>query len=141
MEASLDSRIKFNYAELMLNVRSLPIFGQKYKYWDTLIGARSSNIAEKLDSKYFSDWHFYFQYSPFYGGEYDVKKTYGLGTSIGFSDHLSLDIYTSGKFYINTSVKLRLENFEFSLYNKKDSYDDFFVQEARSIGLNSRFQF
>jgi hypothetical protein len=141
VDASLESEYSFSHFSLMASARSVPIYGQKYNYWDTIVGFKTTNLAKKMDSRFLADLNFFGHYSPFYGGRYDVKKNYSLGTGIGFSDHLLLDLFISGKFYVNAGVKLNLENFEISIYTKKDSYDDFFIQEARFVGINSRFQF
>lgn len=139
VEGSLSASFNLDYIDLQAQIRSIPLGGQRFSYWDSIIDIRSKDLA--LTSKYFSFWDIYAQYSPVYGGDYDILTTYKLGTGIGLSDHLAVDIFASGKLHANLIITLRLETVEFSVYSVNKVYDQEFYQEARAVGIDTRYRF
>ncbi len=135
MELSLRSLYSFGtYGRALFEINSLPLINE-YQYWDTFLGYQTPDIFDQKTS-WFKEFSFYGGYSPFYGGHYDVSRTFRLGNRLGFGDFFSLDVFTLDKFYPGVIVSSKLGFLELSLFTFERAYDDYEKQKSREFGFN-----
>jgi hypothetical protein len=127
MEFSLESKYFIRkFGEIFFEVNSLPLTNYEYSYYETNVGYRSPLFARLIS--------FYAAYTPFYGGHYDVSRTFKLGTEIRPVDHLRLSLFTFDEFYLGGEAQLRFKNFELALLTFERSHDDYGYQKSRQYG-------
>jgi hypothetical protein len=123
------------WGQILFQVNSFPIMQNDYDYWDTFLGYRTQNFL-KNSGWAVSELSFYGGYSPFYGGDYDVSRTYRLGAKMSFLDWISLDLFTMDNFYPASIMAFRFSYFILEMFTFERAYDDFERQKSRQYGLN-----
>jgi hypothetical protein len=121
------------WGEIFFELNSVPLMDSHDKYWDSFLGYQTPDFGkEKMKI------HFYAGYSPFYGGDYDVSRTYKIGVNTAFGKMLSLDLFTMDDFYPTAILAFKLKHFAVEFFSFERSYDDFGHQRSRDYGLNLR---
>jgi hypothetical protein len=123
------------WGQLLFEVNSLPLMHQEFQYWDSFLGYKTPNF---LRSKrwFLTELAFYGGYSPFYGGEYDVSRTYKLGLKTSFAQGLEVDFFTMDDFYPAGIISWRVNYLTVEAFSFERAYDDFGNQKSRQYGLN-----
>lgn len=123
--------------QILFELNSFPIQEQKYSYWDSFLGYQTPSL---INSYFLSDLKFYAGYSPFYGGQYDVSRTYKWGTELGLLDLFKIHFFAMDKNYLSSIFKIELRYLDLEFFTVERAYDDFDIQKSRHYGLNLRFK-
>lgn len=123
------------WGQILFEVNSLPILEQEYQYWDSFLGYKTPNLLKNKEWL-FTELAFYGGYSPFYGGEYDVSRTYKLGFKTTFTESLQIDLFTMDDFYPAGIVSWRFTYLTLEAFSFERAYDDFGNQKSRQYGVN-----
>lgn len=127
------------WGQLLFEANSVPVIKNEYDYWDTFLGYKTPNFLKNRDW-FLSEASFYGGYAPFYGGHYDVSRTYKLGTKLGLNDKVGLDLFTMDDFYPAAIVSLQYAFATLELMTFERAYDDFGYQKSRQYGFNLKAQ-
>ena len=126
-----------SWGQILMEMNSVPLIKNNYQYWDTFLGYLTGNILE--GKAWVRSLQLYGGYSPFYAGKYDVERTIKTGSKLLFGEHLSLDVFTTDKFYPGALLGVTAGFIEVSAFTFERAYDDFGLQRSRQYGGNIRF--
>ncbi len=124
-----------SWGQILFQLNSLPLSGSEISYWDTFLGYKTPNLLDGAGLS-LTEASLYTGYSPFYGGNYDVGRTYRVGANILFSDWMALDVFTLDKFYPAAVLAFNSPHIVFEIFTFERSYDDFELQKSRNYGVN-----
>lgn len=141
MNLSLKNQYTSDYGVISMEANSLPLFSNKYFYWNTNLGYRSPTFLNNESSLVLHNLSFYGLFSPFYGGRYKIKDTIKLGTSAGLTSIFALDLFTTLDFIFGAYAKFRYSIFEISAFSLQQNYDILGLQSSRSHGISFSFVF
>jgi hypothetical protein len=113
--------------ELLFEIASLPLNNVGYAYWETFLGYRTPDFFQRL--------YFYGGYSPFYGGDYDVNRTFKVGANMRPWEWLSLDLFTMDRWYPAAVASVQFKHLQLDLFTFERAFDHFEFQRARQYGL------
>lgn len=130
----------FNIGNAILKINSVPILKQDYELFNSFAGFITNNILPP-DFKTIDHIKFYAGYSPFYKGNYDVKRTIVLGSKLGISSWMNFDVFSTDDMYPGGQIKLGPDFFNASLYTYQESYDNYGIYKFRNYGLNLNLNF
>lgn len=119
----------------LLQLNSFPLTKNDYDYWDTFLGYKTPNFF-KNSGWAASELSLYGGYSPFYGGNYDVSRTYKIGAKTSFWDWIGLDLFTVDDFYPASILSFKFTYSTIEMFTFERAYDDFGRQKSRQYGLN-----
>lgn len=123
------------WGQILFEASALPLLQQDFQYWDTFLGYKTPNFLQ--NKKWLiSELAFYGGYSPFYGGEYDVSRTYKWGVKSVVDQTLEIDFFTMDDFYPALIASWRLDYFTVEAFSFERAYDNFGNQKSRQYGLN-----
>lgn len=122
------------WGKVIIEGNSLPVSKQDHNYWDTFLGFKTNNLLST------GNFNLYAGYSPLYGGEYDVSRTYKIGANIKIAEFFKVDLFTMDKFYPAAIVTFLFNYLEFSLSTFERSYDDYGTQKSRQYAMTLKFQ-
>lgn len=130
----------FNLGNIIIKINSIPIVKEDYELFNSFVGAITNDI---LPSSFEIVEHikFYGGYSPFYRGDYSVKRTVVVGSTLGLTTWMNFDVFTTDQMYVGGLVKIGTEFLNASLYTYQDSYDDYGINKFRNYGFNLNFNF
>jgi hypothetical protein len=127
------------WGQILFQANSLPLIRNEYEYWDTFLGYKTPNLIKNMNWV-LSELSLYAGYSPFYGGHYDVSRTYKMGVKTSLSDFLTLDIFTMDNFYPAAILSLRSSYLTVELFSFERAYDDLGYQKSREYGANLKLR-
>jgi hypothetical protein len=123
------------WGQALFQLNSLPITNKDYDYWNTFLGYKTPNFLKKAGWA-ISEFSLYGGYSPFYGGNYDVSRTYKIGAKTAFWDWIGLDLFTMDDFYPASILSFKFTYLTVEAFTFERAYDDFGRQKSREYGLN-----
>lgn len=136
VEINLISLYKLgDWGHALFELTSLPLIQSEYQYWDTFLGYKTPNIL-KNQQWLLTELAFYGGYSPFYGGGYDVSRSYKIGSKLSISEWITADLFTMDEFYPASILTFNFTHLELDLFTFERAYDDFGNQKSRQYGLN-----
>lgn len=136
MELNLLSIFSFNeWGQILFELNSLPVMKNDYAYWDSFLGYKTPNFLDDMNL-FLSELYLYGGYAPFYGGNYDVSRTYKIGTRTSIGDTLGLDLFTMDDFYPAVILSINFTSIAVDIFTFERAYDDFGNQKSREYGAN-----
>jgi hypothetical protein len=135
MELSLLSLYSLKqWGQVLFELNSFPVIKNDYDYWDSFLGYKTPNFL-KGKNWVLSEFSLYGGYAPFYAGQYDVSRTYKIGTRTALGD-FDLDLFTMDDFYPAAIISYNFTYASLELFTFERAYDDFGNQKSREYGLN-----
>ncbi len=123
------------WGQILFELNSFPVMKNDYTYWDSFLGYKTPNFLHNMNL-FLSELSFYGGYAPFYGGNYDVSRTYKVGTRTAIGDFFGLDLFTMDDFYPAAIMSFHFTNISFDLFTFERAFDDFGNQKSREYGAN-----
>lgn len=141
LSLGLDSEYNFfDLGNIIVKVNSVPIVKQEFELFNSFVGIMTTNVLPS-DFKVIDHLKFYSGFSPFYKGDYSLQRTLVLGSNVGVTSWMNLDVFTTDNIYLGGQIKLGPEFFNASLYTYQESYDDYGIYTFRNYGFNLNFNF
>jgi hypothetical protein len=124
-----------NYGQILFEVNSFPLLNNDYEYWDTFLGYKTPDFL-KGKGWVLAELSLYGGYAPFYGGQYDVSRTYKIGARTAIGENFDLDLFTMDDFYPAAIASFNFSYASLELFTFERAYDDFGNQKSREYGFN-----
>lgn len=125
-----------SWGQILFEMNSFPLIKTEYQYWESFLGYMTPNFLS--GTSWIQSLQFYGGYSPVYAGSYDVERTVKTGSKLMLGEHLTIDIFTTDKFYPGAMVGYMAGFVEVSAFTFERAYDDFGLQRSRQFGGNLR---
>jgi len=133
-------KYKFENFSVHFDLKSFPLISkEKLKYWETNLGFKSRKFNLEKKGFYLNSLELFFSYSPFYGGLYDVSKTFKFGTNLELLKGVSLSLFSLGEFKPGLKLEWSGKSLSGSIYYYEYEYGSLkkrFIQNGVSVNFN-----